>query len=554
MSKLNVEALKAASHGLRGSIAEELERPGDAFGPEAATLLKFHGVYQQDDRDLRKSARESGTPNEHSFMVRTKNPGGFIPRETYLAVDRLSDLHGNGTIRVTTRQGLQLHGVRKTDLRAVIADVNAHLGTTLGACGDVNRNVMAPAFPFAAKPYALARKAASDIADLLTPRTGGYYEIWQDGEKAFGSEPERDPLYGETYLPRKFKIAVTVEGDNSVDHYTNDVGVVVVMGEHGSLAGYGITVGGGLGSTHNKPQTFPRLADEFAFVAPERMLETVRAIVVVQRDWGDRTDRRHARLKYVIADRGLDWFRARVEEEAGFTLAPWRTLAPWNVRRLLGWHEQHDGRWFFGFGILSGRVRDDGDVRLRSALRAILERFPYDLQATPDQNLLIPNVRPDDRAAIDRILVENGVVDPRSQPVLERHALACPALPTCGQALAEAERALPALLRRIESDLAALGLEREAISIRMTGCPNACARPSLGEIGIVGTSLDRYNVSIGGNPASTRLNRLYAEQVTLADIPARLLPLFETFGRERRPGEAFGDFCARSFELAPAIA
>jgi sulfite reductase (ferredoxin) len=546
MSKVNVETLKAQSRGLRGSIAEELADGGDRFSDESVGLLKFHGTYQQDDRDARKAARESGAEREHSFMIRTKNPGGFIPAQTYLAVDELADRHGNGTIRVTTRQALQLHGVRKVDLKAVIADVNAHLGSTLGACGDVNRNVMAPPFPFSTRAYRFAREAARAIAELLTPTTKGYYEIWQDGEVVYDAATEADPIYGTTYLPRKFKIAVAVPGDNSVDLYANDLGFVPVVDDRDELLGYDVTVGGGLGSTHNKPETFPRLADEFGFVPPERLLATARAIVAVQRDWGDRTNRRHARLKYLIADRGLDWFRARVEAEAGFTLEPWRPLPPWRVPAFLGWNDQHDGRCFYGLPILSGRIHDANGVRTKRALRAIVERFNLDLQATPDQNLLLIDVDPKNRAAIDAILGEHGIVDPTTVAPLQLRALACPALPTCGQALAEAERALPTLLARIGDDLARLGLEDEGISIRMTGCPNACARPSLGEIGIVGVSLDRYNVALGGSHASTRLNVRYAENVRFAEIPTLLAPLFERFARERHRGEAFGDFCART--------
>jgi sulfite reductase (ferredoxin) len=546
VSKVDIEALKAQSRGLRGTIGAELQNPEDAFSQDAATLLKFHGIYQQDDRDVRKAARESGAAKEHSFMVRTKNPGGLIPAATYLAVDRLSDRYANHTIRVTTRQGLQLHGVSKKSLKTVIADINAHLGSTLGACGDINRNVMAPPFPFASAAYRIAREAASAIADLLTPRTSGYYEIWQEGEIVYSAEPQRDPIYGATYLPRKFKIAVTVPGDNSVDLYANDIGVVPILDRHGALLGYDLTAGGGLGSTHNKPETYPRLADEFAFVLPHQMLEAVRAIVAVQRDHGDRTNRRHARLKYLIADRGLEWFRESVEAQAGFLFEAWRPLPAWTVPRHLGWNEQGDGRLFYGLPVLSGRIRDDGDVRTKTALRKILERFALDIHATPDQNLLLVDIAPRDRGAIERILSEHGLGDPNGIPELQKLALACPALPTCGQALAEAERVLPQLLDEIARELTAAGLENEPLSVRLTGCPNACARPSLAEIGIIGVSLDRYNVYLGGNPSSTRLNRLFAEKIPLRDIPALLRPLFEEFRAGRKLHESFGDYCERA--------
>jgi sulfite reductase (ferredoxin) len=522
-----------------------LREPTDRFGSESVQLLKFHGIYQQDDRDARRTAREGGAKT-FSFMVRTKSPGGFLPARLYLAMDRLADRHGNGTIRVTTREGLQLHGVRKSDLKATIAEIAANLGSTLGACGDINRNVMGPPYPFAAHAYRAAREAAVAIADLLTPRTGAYYEIWQDGELVHSSRDVPDPLYGNAYLPRKFKVVVAAPGDNSVDLYAHDIGVVPVLSPQGVLLGYNLTVGGGLGMTHGKKQTYPRLADEFAFVEPHHMLAAVRAIVVVQRDWGDRTDRRHARLKYLIAERGLGWFRERVEAEAGFPLGLWQALPEWEIPEFLGWHAQGDGRWFYGLHILSGRVRDGKSVRLKTALRAIVERFSLDLQATPDQNLLLIHVPAAARAEIDSILAANGVPLPHAISLLERSALACPALPTCGLALAESERALPELLADIEAELHALGLDDERITIRMTGCPNGCARPYLGEIGIVGTSLDRYNVYLGGNPASTRLNTLYRQDVRLTEIASALTPLFVRFRDERNPAEPFGDFCLRT--------
>ena len=553
LSKIDVETVKANSRDLRGTIAEELHEPTDRFGEESAVLLKFHGIYQQDDRDARKAAREGGG-KAYSFMLRTKSPGGFLPAKLYLAVDRLADTHGNGTIRVTTREGLQLHGVRKGDLKATVAEIAANLGSTLGACGDINRNVMASPYPFADPAYRAAREAAVAIADLLTPRTSAYYEIWQDGELVQSTADDPDPIYGTAYLPRKFKIVVAAPGDNSVDIYAHDLGIVPVLNPHGVLLGYDLTVGGGLGTTHGKKQTYPRLADEFAFVAPHQLLAAVRAIVVVQRDWGDRKDRRHARLKYLVADRGLAWLREHVEAEAGFTLGAWHPLPEWHVPEFLGWHAQGDGRWFYGLPIASGRVRDASGARLKSALRAIVARFSLDLQATPDQNLLIIGVPESARAEIDAILAAQGVPLPHTISLLERSALACPALPTCGLALAESERVLPAILERIEGELRALDLADERIAIRVTGCPNGCARPYLGEIGLIGTSLDRYNLYLGGNPASTRLNTLYREKVRLEELGDVLRPLFTQFRDERRAAESFGDFCVRTQPTAAVLA
>jgi len=545
MSKLDVEALKRDSHGLRGELPEELAAPTDHFGEGSVQLLKYHGIYQQDDRDARKSARETGAGKDFSFMIRTKSPGGYLPAGFYRAVDHLADAFGNGTIRVTTRGALQLHGVRKDDLKGVIAQINAHLGSTLGACGDINRNVMAPAWPYATPAYVAAREAAHAIADLLTPRATAYYEVWQDDELVHTSqEPGADePIYGATFLPRKFKIAVTPPGDNSVDIYTNDVGVVPLLADDGSVAGYDLTVGGGLGMTHGKHATFARIADEFAFVPRERLLDAVRAIVIVQRDNGDRANRKHARMKYLIADRGLAWFRAEVERVAGFALEPWRPLPAWTIPQPRGWNEEGDGRWFYALDILSGRVRDTGSVKLKTALREIVEATGRDLVATPNQNLLIVGVDDAQRATIDAIFARNGVADTHDD--FERRAMACPAMPTCGLALAEAERFLPQLLGDIRAAWNDAGLRDGVPAIRMTGCPNSCARPTMGEIGIIGVSADSYNVYVGGAAESTRLNTIYREKVRGAEIAGVLAPIFGAYAEDGRAGESFGDFSLR---------
>jgi sulfite reductase (ferredoxin) len=546
VSKLDVEAVKRASQGLRGSIPEELATPVDHFGEESIALLKFHGVYQQDDRDARKGARETGAGRDYSCMIRTKSPGGYLPADFYLAVDRLTDLFGNGTIRVTTRGALQLHGVRKSNLHEVIHQINEHLGSTLAACGDVNRNVMASPYPLQRPDYKAAREAAFAIADALTPRTQAYYEVWQDGELAHTSNagPVDEPIYGAAYLPRKFKIAVTVPGDNSVDIYTNDAGVVPIVSRDGKIEGYNITVGGGLGMTHGKHATYPRLADEFAFVTPEQLIDVMKAIVIVQRDHGDRTNRKHARLKYTIDDRGIAWFRSAVEAQAGFTLGAWRPLPEWTVPDYQGWNAQGDGKWFYALDVLSGRVLDKDKIRMKTALRDIVAQTGRNLVATPNQSLLIVDVDAKQRATIEAILHANGIKNDADE--FERKALACPALPTCGLALAEAERVLPDLLGAIRQAWQAAGLREGAPTIRMTGCPNSCARPSLGEIGIIGVSLDTYHIYVGGNAASTRLNTLYREKVRGEEIAGVLSELFRNYAADRRPGEAFGDFCLRA--------
>jgi len=544
-----VEAFKAQSRGLRGTIATELAAPTENFGDADIQLLKFHGIYQQEDRDVRVSSRGPNgerPPKVYSFMLRTKSPGGYVPGPLFLALSNLCETHGNGSMRVTTRQGFQLHGVHKSDLKEVIATINETLGSTLGACGDINRNVMAPAAPYATKSYTIAREAAHTIAELLTPRTAGYYEIWQDGEVVHSSETESDPLYKDVYLPRKFKITTAVPGDNSVDLYTNDLAVVPILSDVDVLLGYDLYVGGGLGNTHRKVETFPRLADEFGFVEAADLLAVVRAIVEVQRDYGDRTNRKHARLKYTIADRGLAWFKAEVEKYAGKTVHPFRPLPAWEHRDYLGWHEQGDGRLFVGLNIENGRVKDDAGAHLKAALHDIVSRFNLDLVLTPQHNALIVDIPRESRGAIEAILAERGVRPIETVSLLERHAMACPALPTCGLALAEAERALPTIVDTLEKRLADLGLGNEPISIRMTGCPNGCARPYMAEIGLVGVSADKYNVYLGGRLGLTHLNKIYRETVATADVVTLLDELFVAYKNGRQSGESFGAFCDRA--------
>lgn len=544
MSKVDAEKVKAESRGLRGSIASEIAEPTARFSEESATLLKFHGTYQQDDRDARKAARESGGEKPWSFMIRIKATAGRIPAQLWTAVDDLADRHGNGTVRITTRQALQLHGVRKAELKPVIAEIVANLGSTLATCGDVVRNVVAPPWPYAHPAYEAVREAAQEISAEFAPRSGAYLEIWQDGETVHSAGGVDEPIYGDTYLPRKFKIALTVPGDNSVDLYTNDLGVVPIFGDDGALVAYNLTVGGGLGMTHGKTTTFPRLADHLGSVTPDRLLDAVRAIVIVQRDFGDRTNRKHARLKYLIADRGLDWFRAEVEREGKLRIAPWRELPAWEESLRYGWHAQGEGRWFLGLYVASGRVKDEGTHRLKSALRAIADQG-YDLIATLGQQILVADVPAEARESIDALLREHGVEAPEKVSAVRGRALACPALPTCGLALAEAERAIPDILTAVEAEMARAGIGGEAITIRMTGCPNGCARPYMAEIGIVGQSADRYQLYLGGHPASTRLAKPWRDKVPAAEIAPLLAPLFLAYRAGRHEGESFGDWTAR---------
>jgi sulfite reductase (ferredoxin) len=551
-----VEQLKAASDFLRGSLAEEFADPNVFISDAAYQLLKFHGSYQQDDRDLRNERRRAGESFAFSFMVRLRLPGGDLHPELYLALDRLSEEIGNGTVRLTTRQSVQLHGIGKRDLRTVIRAINAHLSSTLGACGDVNRNVMASSAPFATTPYELVRDAARRISTHLLPRTSAYAELWLDADEAGGGQElarigpgagqDHEPLYGPTYLPRKFKTAVAVAGDNSVDLFTNDLGVVPIF-EDDRHVGWNIYVGGGLGRTHRKPETFPRLADPLGFIAVDDLLAVSEAVVTVQRDHGDRTNRRHARLKYLIAERGIDWFRERVKEVSGLTIELPRPVEWARGDDLMGWHEQGDGRWFLGLRVLNGRLADHDDgPRWRSALRAIALELQLPMRITPNQNLYLVGVGAAERFRVDAILAQHGVADGANVRGLRRLAMACPALPTCGLAVTEAERALPGVLDSLQAAFDAAGLDDTATTLRMTGCPNGCARPYVAEIGLVGDAVDRYQVWLGGDAAGTRMARQVADRVHRDQLPALLEPVLRRYHDERIEGEALGDFIDRT--------
>jgi sulfite reductase (ferredoxin) len=556
-----VEDIKEASHFLREPLASELLEDTNHFSEPAIQILKFHGSYQQDNRDH----RAKGQDKDYQMMLRTRNPGGFIPPELYLTLDRLSDEYGNHTLRATTRQGFQLHGVLKQNLKATISAIVRSMGSTLGACGDLNRNVMAPPAPYQNRPeYQLARDYATYIADLLRPQTEAYYEIWLDGEKFLSAEENPDvvaarqrngnatifhnseePIYGTYYMPRKFKCAVTVPGDNSVDAYTQDVTLVVITDKAGHLKGFNILAGGGLGRTHNKEETFARVADEIGYVDKDDVFDLMKAIVATQRDYGDRHNRRHARMKYLIHDWGVDRFRQQVETYLGKPLKPFKKLPKWTFYDYLGWHEQGDGNWFVGIPIENGRVLDRDGFQLKTALREIVQRFNLPMRVTPNQSVLFYDIQPQHQAEIQAILDRCGVQNVADLDPLVRYAMACPALPLCGLAITESERIMPTVLDRLRALLTRLGIEDEHFVVRMTGCPNGCARPYMAELGLVGSAPESYQVWLGGSPHQTRLARPYLERLHDKDIETTLEPVFIFFRDGRKKGESFGDFCHR---------
>jgi sulfite reductase beta subunit-like hemoprotein len=538
-----IEKAKRAGHHLRGTIAETLRGGETHFGADDVALLKFHGTYQQDDRDQRKHREGESTDKAYSFMVRMAIPGGVLTADQYLASDALAAEHANGTLRVTTRQGFQLHGVLKGDLKAAIAKINAALMTTISACGDVQRNVMACPAPLDTPEHVAVRKAADDLALALRPATRAYHEIWLDGEPVVNTA-EEEPFYGPQYLPRKFKTAVALANDNSVDVYAQDLGFIAIV-EGGQVVGYNVVVGGGLGMTAGKADTVAALGQTLGYVAAEHVVEAARTVVAIYRDHGNRADRRHARIKYLIAEWGMDRFRAEFLARVAFPLEAERVLPAPVYHDYLGWHRQDDGRHFYGLFIQSGRIADRGTAKLMTALREIVATLRPGIVLTAQQNILFTDLPASARGVINDTLARHGVATDDALPAVRRYSLACPALPTCGLAVAESERALPGILDDIAPELESLGLRDAPLTLRMTGCPNGCARPYTADLAFVGRSLGLYNVYVGGRLAGDRMADLFLADVREEDLVPALRPLFARWAAERVGDEGLGDFYQR---------
>ncbi len=571
--KSKIEHIKETSVGLRGSIAAELANDSDHVSDATTKLLKFHGTYQQDNRDSRKERRQRGLGKEYIFMVRNRIPGGKITAEQFLGELDIADEFGDGTLRITTRQGIQLHGVVKGNLWNTINAINQTKLSTQSACGDVERNVVCCPAPFRHNAIrGQLQHYADSIADHLRPRTRSYHEIWLQ-ELATGNkhqivgppnQTEHDPIYGKAYLPRKFKTGIALCDDNCIDIYAQDAGLLAVTREN-ALVGFNVLVGGGMGTTPSNDNCFPALAKRMAFIAPEHALPVLTAIVLVQRDFGNRANRHQARMKYLIHKWGLARFKSKVEEylpqaesicgiPKGTVPHPLADPDPADVTQHadhLGWHEQGDGKWFFGLPIENGRVKDDGQMRLRSALRQIFARLQPDARLTAQQNVLLCDLAESTRPEIEQILSTYGVPTAASMSNVRRHSFACPALPTCGLAITESERVMPKLIAELEAELSRLGLADEQFTVRMTGCPNGCARPYNADIGLVGRSVDgktgegKYTIFVGGNLIGTRINVVYKDLVPLSRIVSELQPLLLHYKRARRDAETLGDFCNR---------
>jgi sulfite reductase (ferredoxin) len=543
-----VEVIKEQSCALRGNIALELLEDSDHFVEQNKQLLKFHGSYQQEDRDARKARKKEGVGKHHMFMVRCKIPSGKLTAAQYLAVDDLAGKYGNGTVRFTTRQGIQLHGVLKGHLRDTIAGINECLLTTLGACGDVERNVVCcPAPHHHDAVHAFLQETAVLIATHLAPRSRAYHEIWLNGKPPPGlpeQVPDVEPLYGKAYLPRKFKTGLALPEDNCIDVHAQDLGLLAIV-EGGAVVGFNVLVGGGMGMSHGNPNTFPYLARPVCYIPARAVLGVAEAVAKLFRDHGNRANRKRARLKYVVHDWGVEKFRAVLSEYVGAPLAEPRPVTVSGLDQHLGWREQGDGRFYYGLSIESGRVKDEGPLRLRGGLRKLLERLRCDLRITPNQDLLLCNLEEGHRAEIEQLLAEHGIRRPDEVSPVRRMSMACPAVPTCGLALTESERVLPGILDQLEAELARLGMPDEKLSVRMTGCPNGCARPYQSDVGIVGRSGDKFTVFLGGRMRGDRLNFQFQDLVPQAQIVPLLSPLLARFKEERQAGESFGDWCHR---------
>ncbi len=549
------ENFKKGSEFLKEPLASELKNESDHFTNDAVQLLKFHGSYQQDNREN----RIPGKSKDWQMMLRLRSPGGEIPGKLFLSLDELSDKLGNGTLRATTRQAFQMHGIRKDNLKKVIQSIISSMGSTLAACGDINRNVMAPAAPFETSEYITARALALKVADLLTPVAGQgtFLELWADGDLEYTIKPDKEiaenrklqfkehvfsgtkeePLYGSTYLPRKFKCAVTVPGDNSVDLLTNDIGIVAFTSKEGKFEGCNIYVGGGMGRTHNNEETFARIADPLGYVSKEDTYELIQSIVAIQRDYGDRKSRKNSRMKYLLHRKGIKWFkRILLDKYFNKEILPLRKEPENKLIDYLGWHKQNQDFSFVGLPLLSGRLSG----KKKSLIRDIVKENDLDIRLTPNQDILLCNIPNKNKSKIKKALEEVGYKNLDNINAIQRHALACPALPLCGLAITEAERILPHVLTRIEKLLKDMNIEK-TILFRMTGCPNGCTRPYMAELALVGSGQNKYQLWLGGSKNLQRLAKPYLQKMELDDLEKTIKPLLESWMKNSSEKD-FGDF------------
>mmetsp|Transcript_45263 Transcript_45263/g.54890 ORF Transcript_45263/g.54890 Transcript_45263/m.54890 type:complete len:640 (+) Transcript_45263:171-2090(+) len=560
-----IELLKTESEHLLQPLSDQMKTEEISVSKDAYQILKYHGSYMQTNREIR------GKNKDYQFMLRLKQPAGDLPPELYRLVDDLSREYGQGDLRITTRQCFQIHGIRKGNLKTVISSIMNIGSSTVGACGDVSRNVMCTPAPFNSADYEHAREWSKVCGHLFRPLTPAFSNMWLDGKapanpEKWSKEVEHfnidekmlfdsgrgiilpdstEPIYGDRYLPRKFKIGITVPGDNSLDIYTNDIGLIVVSNDKGELEGFNVMVGGGMGRTHNKETTFARVADHLGYVPKEDAIELLKSILASQRDHGNRDVRANARMKYLVHTLGIDNFRSLVESYFGKDVQPWRPVQEWKYNDWMGWWEQGDGKLFYGLHVDNGRVKDEGDFRLKSALRALVDKYNIDMIISPTQSLIFRDIDPKDKDGIMAILKEHGIKSVEEIDPLARLAIACPALPLCGLAQTEAERAMPSYIERMRAVLDKMNIPDEEILMRMTGCPNGCARPYMAELAFVGDGPKSYQIWLGGSPVLTRTAFAYKAKMKGDDFESTIEPVLAMFIKQRQQFEAFGDFCHR---------
>ncbi len=544
--KSKVEELKLQSQLLRGTLAESLKSNSDQFTDDELQLIKFHGMYQQDDRDLRGERRKAGLDKAYSLMIRCNIPAGLLSSQQYLGLDNIADKFANGSLRITTRQSIQFHGVLKQEIKQTIAEINTQLITTLAACGDVQRNVMASIAPIDRPIYHQIKAVAKEVTRELLPKTNAYHEIWLDGEKVTEDVPEIEDFYGNAYLPRKFKTGITIAGENGIDVYSYDAGLIAIPDSKGDLDGFNVLAGGGLGMSHGRENTFAQLAYELGFVAPENGVEALKVIGSIYRDFGNREDRKQARLKYLIAEKGAEWFVEEFRRRAPFELQLSKNFdLPIQYDDFLGPRDQGNGLISYGIFVQNGRIVDAENCRMRTAIRTLIERFNPGIVLTPQQSILLTNLSPESIPEVEKVLQAHGVDLADGMSGIRRYSMACPAMPTCGLAVAESERAITQVLAQFESLLQTFGLEDEPIGFRMTGCPNGCARPYTADIALVGRRPGIYHLFVGGRLAGDTLADLFAGDVKIEEVVEVLRPLIKQWATDRVGDEGLGEFYQR---------
>lgn len=548
----DVERIKEESNYLRGTLQETMDYPISSGIPDDDNrLMKFHGSYLQDDRDLRNERAKQKLEPAYQFMVRVRTPGGVATAQQWLVMDELSDKVGNSTLKLTTRQAFQLHGILKWNVKQFMQEINAVLLDSLAACGDVNRNLMCNANPYQSALHQEVYEWSSKLSEHLLPRTTAYHELWLNGEKVVDTQDkEIEPIYGALYLPRKFKIAIALPPANDVDIYSQDIGLIGIV-EDGQLIGFNVLVGGGMGMTHGDDTTYPQLGRLIGFITPDKLLETAEKIITIQRDYGNRKERKNARFKYTIDARGLDWFMEELHRRLGWEIQPARPFEFAHTGDRYGWTKGEDGKWHYTLFIQNGRIKDFDGYPLKTGLREIAKIHAGEFRLTGNQNLVISNVPAENKSRIQALIEQYNITAGEHYSALRRNSIACVSLPTCGLAMAEAERYLPSLIDKIEVILDEAGIRDEEIVIRMSGCPNGCSRAAMGEIGFIGKGPGKYNLYLGASFTGDRLNKLYRENIGEEEILNELRPILFRYAGERLANERFGDFTIRAGYVKP---